>query len=64
MVDIGDKGQRYEVICKNKDNKSMKVGWTDVYERALDLKRGIELHPILHSPEIIDRKTLTKIKIK
>lgn len=53
----GDKGQRYEVRCINSVGQVITVGWAETEKEINTLKKGIELHPSHHSPQIIDRKS-------
>jgi len=52
----GNKGQRYEVRCKDAFGKERIVGWAD---DPKNLVESVELHPSFHSPEIIDRKKVS-----
>ena len=59
---VGDKGQRYEVRAKTDVGKTMIVGWTEIKEDADSMAKGIELHPCLHSPKVIDRQAMKERK--
>lgn len=50
---VGDKGQRYEVRCKNAIGDEIVVGWADDPKTLVE---SVELHPSFHSPKVIDRK--------
>ena len=52
---VGDKGQRYEVQCKNEEGETVIVGWGETDEHVANLVKGIELHPSYSTPKVIDR---------
>ena len=52
---VGDKGQRYEVRFIGSNGKEQIAGWTDDADGG-DLVEGINLHPLWHSPKVIDRE--------
>ncbi len=54
---LGDKGQRYEVRCKDPFGQSVLLGWSDDTEA---FARSVDQHPAWHSRYIIDR--LPKVK--
>lgn len=47
-----DFGQRYEIWCKDRDDKDMLVGYSD---SAGAFKNMIELHSEWHSRRVVDR---------
>lgn len=53
---VGDEGQRYEVSCTDSQNEKMVIGWSETKEGADSFVEAVNLHPVLHSPMIIDRK--------
>ena len=53
---VGDEGQRYEVTCIAITGKKMIVGWSETKEGADSFVEGVNLHPALHNPMIIDRR--------
>lgn len=55
-LETGDKGQRYEVICLDERDRQKTVGWADTQKGADSLVLGVNLHPSMHSPDIIDRQ--------
>ena len=55
-VETGDKGQRYEVSCLEPSGKKITIGWADTQEGVDNLVLGVNLHPSMHSPKVIDRK--------
>lgn len=55
-METGDRGQRFEVRYKDGEDVEHIVGWTDSESDAEDMKKGIALHPVFHSPRFIDRK--------
>ena len=55
-LNTGDKGQRYEVRFTDGDGKRRTFGWTNEADGGA-LVRSIKLHPVWHSPVVIDRKT-------
>jgi len=54
VCEVGDRGQRYEVRCK-KGGGEVVFGWTD-REDGQPFVRAIELHPVWHSPKVVDRQ--------
>lgn len=50
---VGDKGQRYEVRCKDSLGHEIIVGWAD---DPKNLVEAIKLHPSNHSHRVIDRQ--------
>lgn len=55
-LETGDKGQRYEVRCKNKCGEHVIVGWSETLEGAKSFAKGVRLHLCMHSPRILDRQ--------
>ena len=51
----GDKGQRYEVRAKESDGNAFVVGWTEKADGGA-LVKCIDLHPVFHSPRLVDRQ--------
>lgn len=49
---IGDRGQRFEVYCKDPLGVEHRCGWTDDPSCFVG---AIKKHPTLHSPRVIDR---------
>lgn len=54
-IKTGDEGQRYEVVAMTAENIKIVIGWTDKLANAESMKKGITLHPTMHSPKIHDR---------
>lgn len=56
-IQIGDRGQRFEVQCLGLvgETHHATVGWAD---DPSDLLRTIEAHPEWHTPRVIDRRPL------
>ncbi|MCK5604354.1 hypothetical protein KAR91_20865 [Candidatus Pacearchaeota archaeon] len=55
VMRVGDEGQRYEVTCVTIAGKKMIIGWSETREGADSFVKGVNLHPALHNPIIIDR---------
>jgi hypothetical protein len=53
---VGDQGQRYEVWCFDGEGGSMHVGYSDQPDGG-SLAQMVHLHPIWHTPWIVDRET-------
>jgi len=49
----GDNGQRYEVRYKDGGGNEKVAGWTNTPETLTGM---IDLHPVFHSPRVIDRE--------
>ncbi len=56
-VQILDKGQRYEVRCKDPYGQSVLLGWSDDTEAFLS---NVDQHPEWHSRYIVDRRPEVK----
>lgn len=57
---VGDRGQRYEVRAIYGEDKKIILGWADNDEGVQSFLKSIELHPSMHSPEVIDRNEIKK----
>ncbi len=55
---IGDEGQRYEVRFIGSDGKGYVAGWTDDPD-GRPFVESINMHPVWHSPKVIDRKHIS-----
>lgn len=64
---VGDKGQRYEVRCKGMtgcdDDEPAAIGWCNTLAGVKQFVRGIDAHPVWHSPFIIDRELHMEIDL-
>ena len=57
LIRTGDKGQRYEVLAKHPNKiTEVVIGWSETLEGAKSFTDGIEIHPVFHSPRIVDRE--------
>ncbi len=59
----GDEDQRYEVSYLNGTNKRCIIGWSETLDGAKSFAKGVDLHPVMHSPKIKDRKNKKEVKI-
>jgi hypothetical protein len=50
---VGDRGQRYEIWCKNGDGHDMCVGYSN---NPGAFKNMVDLHPVWHSRRVVDRQ--------
>ena len=50
---LGDKGQRYEIRCRNEAGEEIVVGWSNDPDAFC---KAIELHPSRNQRRVIDRK--------
>lgn len=55
----GDEGQRFEVRALDGGGEEFVVGWTNRADGS-DLVRVVKLHPVWHSPRVIDRVATKK----
>jgi len=55
---VGDKGQRYEVLYKDRSGIEKVFGWTD-REDGEPLMGSIKLNPSMTSPRVVDRRRPT-----
>jgi hypothetical protein len=54
-IDVAPNGERYEVRCTDGQGRDVLVGFTNRAEGS-DLVRRVSLHPVWHSPRVIDRE--------
>jgi hypothetical protein len=52
---VGYNGQRYEVHFLDENEKDHILGWIEAADGGA-LVKSIELHPIWHSPRVVDLK--------
>jgi hypothetical protein len=53
---IGDKGQRYEIWCKDGEH-DLCIGWSDNPNSFASM---VEKHPVWHSRRVVDRHQQVK----